>query len=64
MTNNLLSPWPEEMNRKFTGMISHLHFSPTKIEKNNLIKEGISKKNIFITGNTVIDSLKIIISKK
>ncbi len=62
-TNNLYSPYPEEMYRKFTAMISHLHFAPTKNEKNNLIKEGVSKNNIYITGNTVVDSLKIIISK-
>ncbi|KOF57215.1 MULTISPECIES: non-hydrolyzing UDP-N-acetylglucosamine 2-epimerase [Clostridium] len=51
-------PFPEEMNRKLTGAIADLHFAPTKKSKNNLLKEGIDEKNIFITGNTAIDAMK------
>ncbi|MFL0250493.1 non-hydrolyzing UDP-N-acetylglucosamine 2-epimerase [Clostridium neuense] len=51
-------PFPEEMNRKLTGAIADLHFAPTKKSKNNLLKEGINEKNIFITGNTAIDAMK------
>ena len=56
-TGNLLSPWPEEGNRKLTGAIANFHFAPTKLSEQNLIKEDISQKQIFVTGNTVIDSL-------
>ncbi len=55
-TGNIYSPWPEEANRKLTSSIAKFHFAPTNESKNNLIKEGI-KNNIFVTGNTVIDSL-------
>ena len=50
-------PFPEEMNRKLTGAISDLHFSPTKGAKNNLLREGIDESSIYITGNTVIDAM-------
>lgn len=51
-------PYPEEMNRKLTGQIADIHFSPTKNAKANLLREGIDENNIFITGNTVIDAMK------
>lgn len=54
-------PFPEEINRKIIGSISDFHFAPTKTAKENLKKEGI-KKNIFITGNTIIDAVKLISS--
>ncbi|KEI00310.1 UDP-N-acetylglucosamine 2-epimerase (non-hydrolyzing) [Clostridium botulinum] len=50
-------PFPEEMNRKLTGSIADLHFAPTSTNKDNLLREGISENNIFITGNTVIDAM-------
>lgn len=56
-TYNKYFPFPEEMNRKLTGQIADLHFSPTKSNYNNLIREGINPDTIFITGNTVIDAL-------
>ena len=56
-TNNLLSPFPEEMNRQVTGRIAKYHFAPTLKSQQNLLKENISKENILITGNTVIDAL-------
>ncbi|KAF2957051.1 UDP-N-acetylglucosamine 2-epimerase (non-hydrolyzing) [Marinitoga sp. 38H-ov] len=62
-TDNIYNPFPEEMNRRLTSVISSLHFPPTKISKNNLLKEGISEENIFITGNTVIDALLWVIDK-
>ena len=55
-TENLYSPYPEEANRRLISQIATLHFAPTEKAKNNLIANGINK-NIFITGNTVIDSL-------
>lgn len=56
-TFNKYFPFPEEMNRKLTGAIADLHFSPTKGAKNNLLREGIDEKSIYITGNTVIDAM-------
>ena len=57
-SGNLFSPYPEEANRKLTGVISNYHFAPTESNRQNLIREGYDEKNIFITGNTVIDALK------
>ncbi|MCI8417916.1 MAG: UDP-N-acetylglucosamine 2-epimerase (non-hydrolyzing) [Lachnospiraceae bacterium] len=57
-TGNIYSPFPEEMNRLLTGRIATYHFAPTKRNGENLVKENV-KKNIFITGNTVIDAFKI-----
>ena len=56
-TGNIYSPWPEEMNRKLTGAIAKYHFAPTERNQQNLLSEGVSKEQIFITGNTVIDAL-------
>lgn len=56
-TGNLYSPWPEEANRKLTGVIANYHFAPTIKSKKNLLHEHVLEKNIFVTGNTVIDAL-------
>ena len=56
-TGNIYSPWPEEGNRKMTTTITKYHFAPTSSAQNNLLKENIDPSSIFITGNTVIDSL-------
>ncbi|WP_196591426.1 non-hydrolyzing UDP-N-acetylglucosamine 2-epimerase [Pectinatus frisingensis] len=56
-TGNKYSPFPEEMNRKLTGALTDLHFAPTQVSYENLLRENVSAKNIFITGNTVIDAL-------
>ena len=56
-TYNKYFPFPEEMNRKLTGSLTDLHFSPTKNSKDNLLKEGVNEKDIFVTGNTVIDAM-------
>lgn len=50
-------PFPEEINRKLTGVMADLHFSPTQTSKNNLLNEGIRPQDIFITGNTAIDAM-------
>ena len=52
------SPFPEEINRQITGVIADMHFAPTQVSKNNLIKENKSDKDIYTTGNTAIDALK------
>jgi UDP-N-acetylglucosamine 2-epimerase (non-hydrolysing) len=57
-TYDKYQPFPEEMNRKLTGSLTDLHFSPTPLAKEHLLKEAIDEEQIFITGNTVIDALK------
>lgn len=52
------SPFPEEMNRQLTDVLSDLYFAPTQLSKDNLLKENHDNKSIFITGNTAIDALK------
>ena len=61
-TGDLYSPFPEEANRKLTGAIATLHFSATESNKANLERENINK-NIYITGNTVIDALLSVVDK-
>lgn len=56
-TYNMLSPWPEEMNRQVTDRICTYYFAPTVQSKQNLLQENIDEKKIFVTGNTVIDAL-------
>ena len=55
-TYDIYSPFPEEMNRQLTGRLSTMHFAPTNVNKQNLENEGITK-NVYVTGNTVIDAL-------
>lgn len=62
-TNNKYSPFPEEINRKLTGSVADLHFAPTENSKINLLNENITEKNIYVTGNTVIDALKEIVNR-
>lgn len=62
-TDNIYSPWPEEMNRRITGRISTLHFAPTPLSKENLMKENTPESSIFVTGNTVIDALHLVINQ-
>ncbi len=62
-TGNIYSPWPEEMNRKLTAAIALYHFAPTEAARQNLLREGINEKNIFVTGNTVIDALLSIVKR-
>jgi UDP-N-acetylglucosamine 2-epimerase (non-hydrolysing) len=57
------SPFPEEMNRRIISRIANLHFCPTNLNQKNLLDEGINIKSIFVTGNTVVDSLKWSINK-
>ena len=56
-THNLYAPWPEEANRKLTGALARLHFSPTEQSRQNLLQEGVDESHIHVTGNTVIDAL-------
>ncbi len=62
-THNIYSPWPEEMNRQITGRIATYHFAPTPLSKQNLLAEGVKEEHIYVTGNTVIDALYMIVDK-
>lgn len=62
-TNNIYSPWPEEVNRQITSRISTYNFAPTILSKENLLKENVVENTIVITGNTVIDALNIVLKK-
>jgi UDP-N-acetylglucosamine 2-epimerase (non-hydrolysing) len=56
-TSKKYAPYPEEINRRLVGQIADLHFAPTELAKQALLREGILAANIFVTGNTVIDAL-------
>lgn len=62
-THNIYSPWPEEMNRQITGRIATLDFAPTPLSRQNLLNEGVPEDHIYVTGNTVIDALHIVVNK-
>ena len=61
-THNIYSPWPEEMNRQITGRIATYNFSPTPLSEHNLLEEK-AHGQIFVTGNTVIDALRMVVDK-
>ena len=61
-THNIYSPWPEEMNRQITGRIATYNFSPTPLSEQNLLEEKATGK-IYVTGNTVIDALHMVVEK-
>jgi len=62
-TGNKYSPFPEEMNRHLTGVLTDVHFAPTEKSRKNLLAEGVPKENIHVTGNTVIDALLATVKK-
>lgn len=61
-THNIYSPWPEEMNRQITGRIATYDFAPTPLSEKNLMEEK-AQGQIFVTGNTVIDALHMVVNK-
>lgn len=56
-SGNIYSPYPEEINRRLSGVLASMHFAPTQGNVNNLLEEGVNAEDIFLTGNTVIDAL-------
>lgn len=62
-TGNIYSPWPEEANRRLTGVLTKYHFAPTETSKENLLRENFNPDDISVTGNTVIDALLMIKNK-
>lgn len=63
-TYDKYSPYPEEMNRQITGKLADLHFAPTEVAKENLLKEMMDETKIFVTGNTAIDALKTTVKEE
>lgn len=61
-THNIYSPWPEEMNRQITGRIATYNFAPTSLSEKNLLEENVHG-HIYVTGNTVIDALHMVVNK-
>lgn len=62
-SGNLYSPYPEEANRRLTGVLTNFHFAPTENNRQNLLREGYPDDRIFITGNTVIDALNYVVKE-
>lgn len=62
-TGNIYSPWPEEANRRLTGVLTKYHFAPTETSRENLIRENFNPEDITVTGNTVIDALLMVKDK-
>lgn len=63
-TYNIYSPYPEEFNREAVGLIAKYHFAPTEVARDNLLREGKNKDDIYVTGNTAIDALKTTVKKE
>ncbi len=61
-TDNIYSPWPEEMNRRMNGQLCTFHFAPTDQARHNLLRDGVPEANIAVTGNTVIDALQWVVA--
>ena len=62
-TGNLRLPFPEEMNRVLTSRMTHWHFAPTAPARDNLLREGMDPATIWVTGNTVIDALQLVVAQ-
>lgn len=62
-TYDIYSPWPEEANRRLTGVLATFHFAPTKQARQHLLNEQVPDKNIIVTGNTVIDALMLAVQR-
>lgn len=56
-THNKSAPFPEELNRRVSGVVSDLHFAPTENSRQNLLREGVDDSTVYVTGNTVVDAL-------
>lgn len=62
-TRDKFAPFPEEINRRLTGVIADLHFAPTEVSRQNLLAEGVAPGAIFVTGNTVVDALLSVVGR-
>jgi len=62
-TEDKYNPFPEEINRRLISHLADLHFAPTRRARENLLKEGLDRRTVFVTGNTVVDALRMILKK-
>ena len=62
-TRNIYSPWPEEINRQITSRIATFNFAPTPLSRRNLLEEAVDENKILVTGNTVIDALRLVVDR-
>ena len=60
---NKYSPFPEEVNRQITGVLANLHFAPSALSRDNLLREGVHSESILVTGNTIVDALEWILTR-
>lgn len=62
-SRDLMNPWPEEANRRLAGVVTGLHLAPTPLARQNLMDECVSPDNVVVTGNTVVDSVEMLLEK-
>jgi len=62
-TGSILSPWPEEANRRLTSIVADRHYAPTQWSRDNLLAENVPENTVVVTGNTVIDALRMIVER-
>ena len=62
-TGDIYAPWPEEVNRRITSVVTKFHFAPTATAQRNLLKENVDEKFIHVTGNTVVDALLSVVAR-
>jgi UDP-N-acetylglucosamine 2-epimerase (non-hydrolysing) len=62
-TADLMAPWPEELNRRLTGVMASIHFAPTERARRNLLAEGVPAERIHVTGNTAVDAILGIVQR-
>jgi UDP-N-acetylglucosamine 2-epimerase (non-hydrolysing) len=62
-SRNLMNPWPEEANRRLAGVVTGLHLAPTPLARQNLIDECVPAENVVVTGNTVVDSVEMLLER-
>jgi len=62
-TADLMAPWPEELNRRLTGVMASIHFAPTKRARQNLLREGVAAEHIHVTGNTAVDAILSVVER-
>jgi len=62
-TADLMAPWPEELNRRLTGVMASIHFAPTERARQNLLREGVAAERIHVTGNTAVDAILSVVKR-
>ena len=62
-TNNLATPFPEEFNRRVSALAARFHFAPTELNRQNLLAEGHAEQHVHVTGNTVVDALRMMVDR-